>query len=161
MKKLKLYLDTSVIGHLDHQDTPEKTADTLTLWQEIEDGIYDVYLSFVLFEELNGCKPDKQAILDNYIARIEYTSIEPSDEIYLLADEFIKQGILRPKSYDDAQHLASAMVSDCDIVVSWNFRHMVNHKTINGVKIVAALTEYKDIRIYTPTMLIGGTDDDT
>ena len=136
-------------------------ADTLELWQDVEDGIYDVYLSYVNFDELNRCKPDKQKILDSYIARIEYTHIEPSSEIFLLADEFIKQGILKQKSYDDAQHLASAMVNECDIIVSWNFKHMVNHKTINGVRGVAALTGYKDIAIYTPTMLTGGSDNDS
>jgi predicted nucleic acid-binding protein len=161
MKKLKLYLDTSTVSHLDQQDTPDKMADTLTLWQEIEDGIYDVYLSFVLFEEVLECSPKKRRTLAEFISRIDYTHIEADNEIALLADEFIKQDILRPKSYDDAQHLASAMVSECDIIVSWNFKHMVNLRTINGVKVVAALTGYKDIAIYTPSILIGGTDDDT
>jgi len=161
MKKLKLYLDTSIISHLDQQDAPEKMADTLALWQEVEDGIYDIYLSFVDFDEINRCKPDKQKILDSYIARIEYTHIDISDEIFDLASEFITQAILKQKSFDDALHLASAMVSDCDAVVSWNFKHMVNIKTINGIKIVAALTGYKDVAIYTPTILTGGTDDDS
>jgi len=120
-----------------------------------------VYLSFVDFDEINRCKPDKQKILDSYIARIEYTHIDFSDEIFDLANEFITQGILKQKSFDDALHLASAMVSDCDAVVSWNFKHMVNIKTINGIKIVAALTGYKDVAIYTPTILTGGTDDDS
>ena len=44
MKKIKLYLDTSIISHLDHQDTPDKMADTLRLWREVEDSIYDIYL---------------------------------------------------------------------------------------------------------------------
>jgi len=161
MKKLKLYLDTSTISHLDQQDAPEKMADTLALWREIEDGIYDVYLSYVDFEEVLECSPEKRRTLAEYISRIKYTHIEPSGEIYLLADEFIKLGILRPKSYDDAQHLASAMVSECDAIASWNFKHMVNLRTINGVKVVAALTGYKDIAIYTPSILIGGTDDDS
>ena len=136
-------------------------ADTLRLWQEIEVGIYDIYLSFVDFDELDRCLPDKQRTLDEFIARIEYTHIDYSDEIHSLADEFIKQGILRQKSFDDAQHLASAMVYECDAIVSWNFKHMVNHKTINGVKGVAALTGYKDVAIYTPSMLIGGEEDDS
>ena len=36
MKKLKLYLDTSVISHLDAPDTPEKMADTLALWEDLK-----------------------------------------------------------------------------------------------------------------------------
>jgi len=161
MRKLKLYLDTSTISHLDQQDAPDKMADTLKLWQEVEDGIYDIYLSYIDFDELNRCTSGKQRILDGFIARIQYTNIAYSDEIFNLANEFIKQGILRQKSFDDAQHLASAMVSDCDAIVSWNFKHMVNIKTINGVKVVAALTGYKDVAIYTPSMLIGGDNNDS
>ena len=51
---------------------------------------------------------------------------------------------------------------NCDMVVSWNFDHMVNYTTISGVKGVNALTGYKEMPIYSPTMLVkGGSGDDT
>jgi hypothetical protein len=40
--------------------------------------------------------------------------------------------------------------------VSWNFKHIVNHKIIMGVKAVTALEGYDDLLIYTPSMLTGG-----
>jgi hypothetical protein len=47
------------------------------------------------------------------------------------------------------------------MLVSWNFKHMVNLTTISGVKSVNALAGYREMPIYTPTMLIsGGMDDD-
>jgi len=53
-------------------------------------------------------------------------------------------------------------VYNCDIIVAWNFKHMVNHKTISGIKAANALAGYKEMLIHTPTILIsGGTDDDT
>ena len=161
MRKLKLYLDTSVIGNLDALDAPDKQADTLMLWDDIIDGEYDVFLSYVVFAELDRCPEEKRRVLMRYIAQIQYNNIEASAEITALADEFIKHGILKQKSHDDAQHLAAAMVAGCDVVASWNFKHMVNHKTINGVKIVSALTKYRDVSIYTPMMLLGGDDDDS
>ncbi|MDR2728921.1 MAG: hypothetical protein LBB56_07290 [Chitinispirillales bacterium] len=45
MRKLKLYLDTSVISHLFAEDTPEKMADTNGLWQDFIDGKYEVFVS--------------------------------------------------------------------------------------------------------------------
>ena len=33
MRKLKVYLDTSVISHLAQEDVPEKMTDTLKLWE--------------------------------------------------------------------------------------------------------------------------------
>jgi hypothetical protein len=45
VKKLKIYLDTSVISHLDTPDTPEKMADTRRLWDAIKLGVFDAVLS--------------------------------------------------------------------------------------------------------------------
>ena len=160
MKKLKLYLDTSVISHLDAPEVPDKQADTRVLWDDIISGDYDVFLSYVGLNELAGCPEEKRDTLTEYLAQIQYKRIDYSDEIFTLAGEFIRLGILRQKSYDDAQHIAAAMVAGCDIVVSWNFKHMVNHRTIDGVKVISALTRYRDVSIYTPTMLLGGDEDD-
>ena len=52
MKKLKLYLDTSVISHLDQQDAQEKMQDTQLLWEEIKIGLYDVAISDIVFAEI-------------------------------------------------------------------------------------------------------------
>ena len=45
MRKLKVYLDTSVISHLLQEDVPEKMADTKQLWEMFKDGKYDVFSS--------------------------------------------------------------------------------------------------------------------
>ena len=45
MRKLKIYLDTSVISHLQTDDVPEKVAKTKELWVEIQQGFYDVVIS--------------------------------------------------------------------------------------------------------------------
>jgi len=45
MKKLKIYLDTSVISHLQHEDTPGKMRDTLLFWDELKTGKYEVVIS--------------------------------------------------------------------------------------------------------------------
>ncbi len=37
-RKLKVYLDTSVISYLQHEDAPERMKDTLALWQHFEQG---------------------------------------------------------------------------------------------------------------------------
>ena len=55
MRKLKVYLDTSVISHLLQEDVPEKMADTRQLWEMFKAGKYDVYLSTVTLRELQKC----------------------------------------------------------------------------------------------------------
>ncbi|MCL1865039.1 MAG: hypothetical protein FWF73_04430 [Spirochaetes bacterium] len=65
---------------------------------------------------------------------------------------------MKQKNIDDCRHIAAAIASDCDVIVSWNFKHIVNHKTIVGVKAVTALEGYNDVLIYAPSILIGGSE---
>jgi len=160
VRKLRIYLDTSIVSHLDHKDAHEKMADTHRLWDDIKLGKYEVYFSGVVFDEINDCNPDKLKVLMGFINQIEYRVIPANEEIYSVAEKIVDFGVLRKKSFDDCLHIASAIVSECDAIVSWNFEHIVNHKTIQGVKLVTTSEGYRDIMIYTPTFLIGGEKDD-
>ena len=160
MKKLKIYLDTSVISHLDAPDTLEKMEDTLRLWNQIQAGEYDVVLSDVVFDELAGCLEPKRSYLAAYLQQIQYERVESNSETVALAGKFINFGFLREKSFDDCRHIAAALLSNCDVIVSWNFKHIVNAKTIKGTKIITTMEGFKDIIICSPTMLIGGDSDD-
>ena len=162
MKKQKIYLDTSVISHLDAPDTLDKQEDTLSLWTSIQTGEYEVYISQVVVLEVDACPEPKRSFLGSKLKAIPYTLLTETDEVTELANQYLDAGILRQKSFDDCQHIAYACVYNCDMVVSWNFKHLVNVKTISGVKSVNARAGYKEMPIYTPTMLIeGGADDDT
>ena len=46
MKKLKIYIDTSVVSYLDAPDRPDWMADTLKLWQDMVNGKYEVFTSY-------------------------------------------------------------------------------------------------------------------
>ena len=160
MRKRKIYLDTSVISHLYQQDAPEKMADTLLLWRDISAGLYDVYLSNTTLQEISACKPEKLEILLDYLTQIEYTIIPETGEIDRVAQMIIDMGILRQKSFDDCVYIASAVVTPCDYIVSWNFKHMVNVKTINGVRAISNLHGYRTIDIVQPTMLLSQEGDE-
>jgi predicted nucleic acid-binding protein len=160
MKKLKIYLDTSVISHLDAPDAPEWEADTKRLWEDIKAGIYHVFLSPVVIVEIERCKEQKLSVLRDQLRLIRYTILQRTDEVVELASRYIAANVLRENSLNDCLHIAYACVYNCDLVVSWNFKHMVNIKTISGVKSVNALAGYKEMPIYTPTMLIEGVEDD-
>jgi predicted nucleic acid-binding protein len=156
MKKLKIYLDTSVISYLDQQDVPERVAETHKLWKKIKDKEYDVFISTVTIREVEDCPKSKRKKLLSYLKQIEYYIIEIDERFIEVAERFVDLGILKEKSFDDCQHIAAAIIGGCDVIVSWNFKHIVNHKTIAGVKAVTALEGYNDILIYTPSILIGG-----
>ncbi|MDR3239908.1 MAG: PIN domain nuclease [Clostridiales bacterium] len=161
MKKFKLYLDTSVISHLDQQDAPDKMAETRLLWDKIKAGVYDVVISDVDIRELNKCEEKKRTTLYQYLDEITYIKVDTSDRADEIAERLVDLGILKQTNFADCRHIANAIVTGCDAIVSWNFKHIVNMKTQNGVKAIALLEGYDDLLVVTPSFLIGGDEDDT
>ena len=158
MRKLKLYLDTSTISHLFAEDTPEKMADTNQFWQELIDGKYDVYISQVVVDEIEKCPQPKQGIMLEKLQLLKINFLPETEEIITLANEYVKGGVLKQKSIADCRHIAHAVVNHCDAIVSWNFAHLANFKTINKVKVVNAMFHYKEMNIMPPTMFLEKED---
>ena len=161
MQKLKIYIDTSVIGNLDRDEENEMKADSHILWSQIRDGLYDVVLSDVTLAEIDACEEGKREKLYEYLSEIDYDLVEVGERTLEVASRFINLGVLREKCFDDCQHIAAAITSKCDVIVSWNFKHIVNHKTMMGVKAITALEGYNEVLIYTPSILIGGEAGDS
>ena len=67
-----------------------------------------------------------------------------------LAEAYIAAGVLTAKMRADAQHIAIASVGRVDVLVSWNFKHIVNLKRIHGYNSVNLRKGYPMIEIRTP-----------
>ena len=154
MRKLKLYLDTSTISHLFAEDTPEKMNDTKSLWEDLINDKFEVYISQVVIDEIERCSEPKQSMMLAKLREIKFQFLPETDEVKSLANEYIKGGVLKEKSIDDCLHIAHAVVNNCDIIVSWNFKHLANYKTISKVKVVNAINQYREISIMPPKMLL-------
>lgn len=153
-KKLTLYFDTSVISHLNHPDNPQNTLITQKLWDSCKNQEYIVFISELVLIELEGCNPAKKSKLYGYLRQIDYNLIFLTKEISNLAEKYIDSAIIPQKFRSDALHIAAATVSNCDFLVSWNFKHIVRAKTILGVNGINKLTGYKEIQIVSPNMLV-------
>ena len=154
MKKMKVYLDTSVISHLMQEDAPDKMADTRKLWRMFQDGIYEVCLSTITLQEIDDCSEPKKSGLWEYLNQIEYKTYDITIDVLNVARQIIDMGVLTKKSFDDCQHIGAAVVNDCDCIISWNFKHIVNIRTIRGVKAITNLEGYKPIEIWSPPVLL-------
>lgn len=159
MKQLKVYLDTSVISYLYQEDAFERMQDTLALWELFRQGVYEVYISDIVLREIDQCTDEKLRVLLNYMKQIKYHVIETDKDTVELAGKFIDFGVLHEKSFDDCQHIAAAILAGCDVIISWNFKHIVNVKTVKGVKIITTMEGYKDLLIYPPSALLEGDDE--
>jgi predicted nucleic acid-binding protein len=151
-----------VISLLNQKDSPERMAYSHKLWNKIKTGKFEVVISDVVKTEIDECKKTKRNILLGYLDEIDYSliEVENDDRAFEIAKRFIDFGILTQSSFDDCQHVAGAIISGCDAIVSWNFRHIVNHKMINGVKVITAKEGYPDLLIYAPPMLLEDEGDE-
>ena len=153
-RRLKVYLDTSVISHLMQKDVPEKVADTRKLWEMFQNGVYDVCLSTVILQEIDDCSEPKRSHLWKFLNQIDYETYDVTEDALGVAHQIVDMGILTQKSFDDCQHIGVAVVNGCDCIISWNFRHIVNIKTIRGVRAITNLQGYRAIEIWSPSVLL-------
>ena len=154
MKKLKIYIDTSVISHLQADDVPEKMAKTLEFWKCLINGEYESYISELVVAEFSNCPEPKKSQLESILMQAPLVELEVDDEVTTLADRYMEEGIFPRRYRDDAIHVALASVFGCNVVVSWNFKHMVKIKTILGVNGINKIMGYSYIEIVTPEVVI-------
>ncbi len=92
---------------------------------------------------------------------IEPESIALTDEVFALADGYQQRGILTPKYYDDGVHIALATIAEVDLVVSWNFKHIVHFDKIRRFNAVNLEQGYKPLAIYSPREVASYEEDNT
>ena len=156
MKKIKLYLDASAIGYLDEKTSPKDMSDMLLLWEQIKQGKYDVALSEVTLNEIHANKnTEKVNTLVQFLAEIQFDIIEINEEVQRIA-ALVKSTelLISDKHQNDRLHIGCAIVHSCDVLVSYNFKHLANVRIVKGVRGIASLSGYGNIDIMPPTMLI-------
>ncbi len=93
------------------------------------------------------------------LREIDFVTVEQTPEMEALAQALIDGGVLSDKSYNDCLHIASAVMSGCGCIASWNFKHLVNYRTISGVRRVVGINGYNDIEIVSPDELPESEED--
>jgi predicted nucleic acid-binding protein len=148
-RKLILYLDTSVIGGY-YDD--EFSVDTQRLFQEIINGIYDIVISDLTLKELLKAPNNVKTLL--HALSINFTEVIATDECIELANEYLGENVVGQTSLDDCIHIATATINKIDILVSWNFKHIVNVRRIRGYNSVNIKNGYSTIDIRSPKDII-------
>ncbi|MGL6225720.1 MAG: hypothetical protein ACRC10_03730 [Thermoguttaceae bacterium] len=163
MRKLKLFLDTSVISHIDAPHKPYEEVATKAFFRYLNQHReeYELVISAVVKKEIDACpKVSKRDNMINLIDEFQVVILPFDEESEQLAQSYIKQGVLSSRSIDDLTHVAYAVVNNCNHILSWNFKHFVNLKTINAVNGINEALSYRRISIITPQFFIGETTDD-
>ncbi len=158
MKKLtRVYIDTSVIGGC---CDPEFEEWSNRLLDDCRVGTLYPVVSSLTEAELMGA-PIEVVQIYQELQHIGLTVIEVSSEALELADTYITRGILTPKYGNDALHIALATVENVDVLVSWNFRHVVRVDQIRRFNAVNLELGYRSVDIRSPREVVsyGGESD--
>ncbi|MEK6590370.1 MAG: PIN domain protein [Nitrospinota bacterium] len=150
MRKFKIYIDTSVIGGC-FDDEFSKYSNLL--FNDFMLGKKIAVVSNLTLKELKqapeNVREKFKGIPKEYIEFVGLT--EEAEE---LAQKYIEEGVILPNHFFDAEHIAIATVEKVDIVVSWNFKHIVNVHKIRGFNSVNLKEGYQLIEIRTPMEVI-------
>ena len=150
MKKQRIYLDTSVFGGYFDKEFKEFTK---PLFDRIFEGEFTVLLSTMIDEELE-LAPEQ---IKKLIGRLEesYTEfLRDTEEAVNLATEYIEEKVVGTTSYADCLHIALATIYQADLLISWNFKHIVNIERIRGYNSINLKNGYKQLEIRSPRELM-------
>lgn len=139
MKKLRVYIDTSVIGGcLDDEFSLESNQ----LMEAIKQEKFILLMSDIIVSELiNASQAVKDILLSIPQRVIEVVKITP--EVLQLRDAYINEGVVTSKSINDANHVA-------DAIISWNFKHIVRLDKMKGYNQINLLNGYGILTIISP-----------
>jgi rRNA-processing protein FCF1 len=148
MKVLSVYIENSVIGGYFDEEFKEHTR---KLFDKFKKGKYKPVISSHVIAELENGAPEN--IKENLRA-LSYEEFTVNDEMILLAEKYMEQKIVSEKYYSDALHIAVATIVGVDVLVSWNFKHIVNLDRIKLFNSVNLREGYGILEIRTPRELV-------
>ena len=146
MHKARVYVDTSVFGGTQDEEFADATK---KFFDRVRAGEYIVLISRITLDELAGAPPEVLEDVEN----LPQTSVERLPvvkEAKELAASYLDVGVLGPAAVEDASHVAIATVAGADLILSWNFKHIVNYERIRKFNAVNLMNGYKTLDIRSP-----------
>ena len=140
------YLDTSVFGGYFDE---EFSDNTVPFFKRIIDERIQILISRLLIAELASAPIEVRELL-NQVPTEQQRFVELTEEARNLANKYIDEHVVGPTSKADCQHIAMATIAKADVLVSWNFKHIVNLDRIRGYNGINLLMGYNPIEIRTP-----------
>lgn len=143
---MRIYVDASVVGGCEDVEFAE---DSLRLWREFVAGSHVLLLSAHTLRELEGAPA---AVRDRLleVPPAHQFVLADSDQAFDLAEAYLSHGVVGPGSRADALHVALATLGNAGVLVSWNFKHIVNLGRIRQFNSVNLSLGYGILEIRTP-----------
>lgn len=146
MKTPRVYIDTSVVGGCFDKEFARWSN---ALLRDFEIGVLRPVVSGVIALELENAPVHVRERYADLLAG-QHDFVDTSPEALRLADLYQERGVLTPKYYDDGLHIALATTAEVDILVSWNFKHIVHYDKIRLFNAVNLEQRYRPLSIHSP-----------
>jgi len=144
--KRRIYIDASVVGGYFDDEFSE---DTIPFFERVKNGELSIIVSDLLnVELLRAPEFVKELLLSIPEKQIEKIRLSP--EAIELADKYIEGKVVGKTSRADCQHIAIATLCKADVLVSWNYKHIVNLDRIRGYNGINYKYGFNMIEIRTP-----------
>jgi hypothetical protein len=150
MRPIRVYVDTSVVGGCFDE---EFSVESLAFFEMAKNGKLILLLSSVLYSELRDAPQKVLKVLEALPAAC-YEQVVTNKAVGELRDQYLAAEVLGKAHYQDALHVAVATVFDCDMIISWNFKHLVHIEKIRGFNAVNIRNGYRAIDIRTPSEVV-------
>lgn len=142
----RIYIDTSVVGGCFDKEYEKESKQ---LWREFQAGKKIAIVSDLLLLELEEAPVRVRRLLGDLPEDlVEHVALDA--EAMALANEYLRDGAVAESSQSDARHIAMATVARSDVLVSWNFKHIVNLNRIRRFNAVNLKFGYPPIEIRSP-----------
>ena len=148
--KLRIYIDTSVVGGFFDEEFKEAT---IKLFDRLERREIIFVVSDLLDLELINAPQRVREHLLQYPSDL-FERVELTQEAIALANAYIEHKVVGKTSLEDCRHIALATLSKVDVLASWNFKHIVNLDRIKGYNSVNLRLGYVLIEIRSPKDLV-------
>jgi predicted nucleic acid-binding protein len=159
MKRLRLYLDTTVWNYPFAEDVPAMRKQTLEFFEMVRAGRYITHVSRAVADEIADAPPKRKSEIIHLMKGISPVHLEDHEEVDRLGDLYISRKVLPPKSRVDAQHLAFATFYEMDALISWNFRHLANiSKKDKMTSVNVSEGYYRPLDLVTPLEVLSDED---
>jgi predicted nucleic acid-binding protein len=152
--KQRFYFDTSVFGGVFDDEFEEES---LMLFEKVKLGQIKCVYSNLTEKELSTA-PEKVQLFFNEIKTEDKERVLVTLESLKLAQSYINEKVVGETSLDDCIHIATATINKVDILVSWNFKHIVNVYRIRGYNSVNLRMGLPSLNIHSPKEIVEHED---
>ncbi|MBY0435530.1 MAG: hypothetical protein K2U26_15620 [Cyclobacteriaceae bacterium] len=146
----RFYLDTSVVGGV--FDTEFEEYSTI-LMEKVKIGLIKAVISDVTEREIMKARKEVRDFFTS-LPKSNVELIELTPEAIQLAQSYISEEVVGKTHIDDCLHIALATINHVDILVSWNFKHIVNIYRIRGYNSVNLKLGYPTLEIRSPKDIV-------